>query len=88
VYEQKEWNLAWYNGLYKVTLKNTCKELWSFFFGKDICGISEIKVISWNGKWERNEPSNLGVKLKVNNSFMVHNNINVAILKGVKSFNL
>jgi hypothetical protein len=53
-----------------------------------MCEISEIEVISWNGKWERIEASDFGVRLKINNNFMADNNIDVSILKAVEVFNL
>jgi hypothetical protein len=52
-----------------------------------MCEISEIKVISWNRKWERIEASDFGVRLKINNSFMANNGIHVSIFKGVEIFN-
>jgi hypothetical protein len=52
-----------------------------------MCEISEIKVISWNGKWERIEASDFGVRLKINNSFMANNSIHVSIFKGLEIFN-
>jgi hypothetical protein len=51
-----------------------------------MCEISEIKVISWNGKWERIEASDFDVRLKINNSFMANNSIHVPIFKGVEVF--
>jgi len=53
-----------------------------------MCEISEIEVISWNEKWQRIEASDFGVGLKINNSFMVDNSIDVSILKVVEVFNL
>ena len=52
-----------------------------------MCEISEIKVISWNGKWGRIKTSDFGVRLKINNSFMANNSIYVLIFKGVEVFN-
>jgi len=72
----------------RVTVKNTREKPWLFSFVKDMCEISEIEVISWNGKWERIEASDFGVRLKINNNFMADNNIDVSILKAVEVFNL